>query len=83
MVELLQELRMAQTGVQILFGFLLALSFTERFGRIDAVKMSIYVATLLLSVVTAGLLVRIAHRPGPYPGRHGRSLLASGAAATR
>jgi hypothetical protein len=57
MVELLQELRVAQTGVQILFGFLLALSFTERFARIDAVQMSIYGATLLLSVVTAGLLV--------------------------
>jgi hypothetical protein len=57
MVELLQELRVALTGVQILFGFLLALSFTERFARIDSVEISIYVATLLLSVVTAGLLV--------------------------
>jgi hypothetical protein len=57
MVELLQELRVAQTGVQILFGFLLALSFTERFSRIDAVQLSVYVVTLLLSVVTAGLLV--------------------------
>ena len=57
MVELLQELRVAQTGVQILFAFLLALSFTERFGRIDTVQMSTYVVTLLLSVITAGLLV--------------------------
>lgn len=57
MVELLQELRVAQTGVQILFAFLLALAFTERFSRIDSVQLYIYVVTLLLSVVTAGLLV--------------------------
>jgi Family of unknown function (DUF6328) len=57
MVELLQELRVAQTGVQILFAFLLALAFTERFSRIDSVQLYEYVVTLLLSVVTAGLLV--------------------------
>jgi Family of unknown function (DUF6328) len=57
MVELLQELRVAQTGVQILFGFLLALAFTERFSQIDSVQLCMYVVTLLLSVVTAGLLV--------------------------
>jgi hypothetical protein len=64
MMELLQELRVAQTGVQILFAFLLSLSFTERFGRIDATQRWTYVVTLLLSVLTAGLLVApaAAHR---------------------
>jgi len=64
MIELLQELRVAQTGVQILFAFLLSLSFTERFGRIDDVQLWTYVVTLLLSVTTAGLLVgpAAAHR---------------------
>jgi hypothetical protein len=64
MLELLQELRVAQTGVQILFAFLLTLSFTDRFGRIDEVQRWTYVATLLLSVLTAGLLVApaAAHR---------------------
>ncbi len=64
MIELLQELRVAQTGVQILFAFLLSLSFTERFGRIDDVQRTTYVITLLLSVLTAGLLVgpAAAHR---------------------
>lgn len=57
MVELLQELRVAQTGVQILFAFLLTLSFTERFGSIDDVQRWTYIVTLLCSVVTAGLLV--------------------------
>jgi Family of unknown function (DUF6328) len=57
MLELLQELRVAQTGVQILFAFLLSMSFTDRFGSIDDTQRWTYVVTLLLSVVTAGLLV--------------------------
>jgi hypothetical protein len=57
MSELLQELRVAQTGVQILFAFLLALSFQPRFADIDEIQRWTYVLTLLLSVVTAGLLV--------------------------
>lgn len=57
MIEMLQELRVAQTGVQILFAFLLSLSFTERFGRIDEVQRWIYVVTLLLTTVTTALLV--------------------------
>src|ERR687893_1514953 len=57
MIELLQELRVAQTGVQILFAFLLTLSFTERFGSINEVQRWTYVVTLLCSVLTAGLLV--------------------------
>jgi hypothetical protein len=57
MIEMLQELRVAQTGVQILFAFLLSLSFTERFARIDDVQRWTYVVTLLLTAVTTGLLV--------------------------
>jgi hypothetical protein len=57
MLELLQELRVAQIGVQILFAFLLSLSFTERFATVDDIQRWTYVVTLLLSVVTAGLLV--------------------------
>jgi hypothetical protein len=37
-LELLQELRVAQTGVQILFAFLLGLAFTARFRELDAVQ---------------------------------------------
>jgi hypothetical protein len=57
MVELLQELRVAQTGVQILFAFLLSLVFQQRFAEITEAQRWIYVVTLLLSVATAGLLV--------------------------
>jgi len=73
MIELLQELRVAQTGVQILFAFLLTLSFTERFGSIDEVQRWTYVVTLLCSVVTAGLFVapaavhRVTFRRGVKP----------------
>ena len=54
---MLQELRVAQTGVQILFAFLLSLSFTERFTRIDDFQRWTYVITLLLDQLTTGLLV--------------------------
>ena len=57
MIEMLQELRVAQTGIQILFAFLLSLSFTERFARIDEVQRWTYVVTLLLTTLTTGLLV--------------------------
>lgn len=57
MIEMLQELRVAQTGVQILFAFLLSLSFTERFGRVDEVQRWTYVVTLLLTALTTGFLV--------------------------
>ena len=57
MVELLQELRVAQTGVQILFAFLRSLVFQHRFAEITQAQRWIYVVTLLLSVATAGLLV--------------------------
>jgi hypothetical protein len=54
-VELLQELRVTQTGVQILFAFLLSLAFTPRFPELDTVQRGIYVATLLLAVLAAML----------------------------
>ncbi|MEU7581232.1 DUF6328 family protein [Streptomyces sp. NPDC041068] len=53
--ELLQELRVTQTGVQILFAFLLTLAFTPRFPSLDAVQRGTYVTTLLLAVVAAAL----------------------------
>ena len=55
--ELLQELRVAQTGVQILFAFLLTLSFMDRFAAIDAFQRGVYVFTLVASAMTAALLI--------------------------
>ncbi|MFE9995398.1 DUF6328 family protein [Streptomyces avermitilis] len=53
--ELLQELRVTQTGVQILFAFLLTLAFTPRFPALDTVQRATYVTTLLLSMLAAAL----------------------------
>jgi hypothetical protein len=55
--ELLQELRVAQTGVQILFAFLLGLAFTPRFADLTRVQQSVYLVTLMLSAVSAALLI--------------------------
>ncbi|QES52100.1 hypothetical protein DEJ50_02480 [Streptomyces venezuelae] len=55
--ELLQELRVAQTGVQILFGFLLAVVFQPRFAELGDVDRAIYVATVVLGAATVGALV--------------------------
>ena len=55
--ELLQELRVVQTGVQILFAFLLTLAFMERFADIDAFQRRVYVFTLMAAALTAVLLV--------------------------
>ncbi len=57
MLELLQELRVAQIGVQILFAGLISVTFTERFARVDATQRWIYVAVLLLTTVCTGLLI--------------------------
>jgi hypothetical protein len=55
--ELLQELRVAQTGVQILFAFLLGLAFTPRFPDLTGGQQAIYLVTLVLSAVSAALLI--------------------------
>jgi hypothetical protein len=54
-VELLQELRVTQTGVQILFAFLLTLAFLPRFPSLDTVQRTVYVVTLLLAVLSAAI----------------------------
>ena len=55
--ELLQELRVAQTGVQILFAFLLGLAFTPRFPDLSPGQQTVYLATLVLAAVSAALLI--------------------------
>jgi hypothetical protein len=56
-IELLQELRVAQTGVQILFAFLLTLPFTNRFGDISGLDKAVYVITLVASATATALLI--------------------------
>ena len=55
--ELLQEIRVTQTGVQILTGFLLTVPFSNRFGELTSFQRSVYLAVLAGSVLTTALVV--------------------------
>jgi hypothetical protein len=55
--ELLQELRVTQTGAQILSGFLLTLPFSSRFGDLDDVQRRVYLVVFAGSVLTTMLIV--------------------------
>ena len=71
--ELLQELRVAQTGVQILFGFLLTVPFSNRFARATDLQIGVYVFTVLACATAAALLIapvamhRVVFRRGLKP----------------
>ena len=54
---LLQELRVTQTGVQLLTGFLLTLPFQQRFDRLDDLMRAVYVATVACSIAATIALV--------------------------
>lgn len=64
--ELLQELRVVQTGTQVLFAFLLSIAFTRVFQDSNGYLHAAYVATLLLTVLATGLLVA----PAAYHRQH-------------
>jgi hypothetical protein len=55
--ELLQEIRVIQTGVQILTGFLLTVPFADRFAQLDAVQRATYLAVLAGSAATTACVV--------------------------
>jgi hypothetical protein len=55
--EMLQELRVAQTGVQVLTGFLLTLPFSSRFDEIEQVEKVAYLITVCSSILAAGFLI--------------------------
>jgi hypothetical protein len=55
--ELLQELRVALPGVQVLFAFLLAVPFQRNFTEITAFEKDVYFATLLCTATSAAFLI--------------------------
>lgn len=55
--EILQETRVAQTGVQILFGFLLSVAFTAHFHRLETFDHVVYVITVILGASATGALI--------------------------
>lgn len=55
--ELLQEIRVLQTGSQILAAFLVVLPFQDRFEELDPVQVGWYLGLLLLALLIVALLL--------------------------
>src|SRR3954471_5919238 len=55
--DLLQELRVAQTGIQILFAFLLTLPFSNGFPRTTAFQKDVYVVALLAAAASTAMII--------------------------
>jgi hypothetical protein len=55
--ELLQEMRVAITGVQVLFAFLLTVPFSQRYTTINAGQRRVYLAAVLSAAVSSLLLI--------------------------
>jgi hypothetical protein len=55
--ELLQELRVLQTGVQILAGFLLTLPFQQRFKDLDDFEVHLYLVNVVIATLTTAFIL--------------------------
>ena len=64
MIELLNELRVAMPGVQILFGFLLTVPFAQGFTKVTDFQRDVYYVTLLAVALSTACLIApsTAHR---------------------
>jgi len=71
--ELLQELRVAQAGVQFLFGFLLAVAFTEHYARASGFEQVIHLVAVVFATTSVACLTapaawhRLLFRQGQRP----------------
>jgi uncharacterized protein DUF6328 len=57
LLELLQEIRVATAGVQILFGFLLAVPFAQRFQTISSFQRHVFLTVLICTALSSALLI--------------------------
>jgi cation transport ATPase len=57
MTELLNELRVAMPGVQVLFAFLLAVPFQQRFETVNDFQRDVYLGTLLAAATATAFLI--------------------------
>ena len=55
--ELLQELRVAMPGVQLLFAFLLTVPFNQRFSEVNTFQTNLYLATLVCSALASAFFI--------------------------
>src|SRR3954470_19031090 len=75
--DLLQELRVAQTGVQLLTGLLLTVPFQARFDRLESQEIAVYLVTVALAVLSSGLLPPRVVLPRVLSRQHARRRLIS------
>jgi amino acid transporter len=86
LLELLNELRVALPGVQVLFAFLLAVPFQQRFAQISSFERHVYLVTLLASATATAFLIaptgyhRLLFQRGDRPRiiEHGTRMLIAG-----
>jgi hypothetical protein len=57
LIELLNELRVALPGVQVMFAFLLTVPFTQRFEALTALRRDTYFATFVCTALSSILLI--------------------------
>jgi len=57
LIELLNELRVALPGVQVLFAFLLTVPLSKGFGRLTDLQLGVYFATFVATTVASALLM--------------------------
>jgi hypothetical protein len=80
--ELLQELRVLFTGVQILLGFLLTLAVSPVFPGLDGFRHAVYVVTLLAAASSSALLIApVAVHRLLFQGVHKQAMVRAGHAA--
>jgi hypothetical protein len=77
--EILQELRVTQTGIQILTGFLLTVPFQARFADLDQDQRELYLVLVVLAATTTALLVAPVSLHRMLFRRHAKGVLVSGA----
>jgi O-antigen/teichoic acid export membrane protein len=86
LLELLNELRVALPGVQVLFAFLLAVPFQNRFAKATSFERHLYLVTLLASATATACLIaptgyhRLLFQRGDRPRiiEHGTRMLVAG-----
>ena len=57
LIELLNELRVALPGVQVLFAFLLAVPFTQRFEQVTELQRDVFMVALLSTLAGSVFLI--------------------------
>ena len=77
--DLLQELRVMQTGAQLLAGFLLTLPFQEEFEDLDDFQIGLYLALVLLATLTTALVMGPVAIHRRLSGRHVKERLVTSA----